>query len=116
MLAALSSSGAAALLNTHLANQQVLTGAGSRNSVPRESARPVEAAELRRGVMKRMIALVFVVAVFVSAALAPVAGAVPSPPSNGQGGGQLGPGNGQATLGSCFNSGFAFGAEFKCLS
>jgi hypothetical protein len=63
--------------------------------------------------MKRVIALVFVVAVFVSAALAPVAGAVPSPPSNGQGGGVLGPGNGKCGVGSPLGQGHMYGADFK---
>ena len=63
--------------------------------------------------MKRVIALVFVVAVLLPTVFAPAAGATPGD-SNGQGGGQLGPGNGQPTLGSCFNAGNAFGAELKC--
>jgi hypothetical protein len=63
--------------------------------------------------MKRAIALVFVVAVLLSTVFASAAGATPGG-SNGQGGGQLGPGNGQPTVGSCFNDGNAFGAELKC--
>ena len=65
--------------------------------------------------MKRIMALVFVVAVFVSVALAPVAGAVPSPPSNGQGKGQLGPGNGRCTDGSLASPGNSWGANWKCI-
>lgn len=63
--------------------------------------------------MKRLIALVFVIAALLPTVLAASAGAVPSG-SNGQGGGQLGPGNGMATEGSCSNSGNSWGAAFKC--
>jgi len=61
--------------------------------------------------MKRMIALVFVVAVLLSTVFASAAGADPSPPSNGQGGGQLGPGHGQCTDGSAASNGL--GSQFK---
>jgi hypothetical protein len=63
--------------------------------------------------MKRMIALVFVVAVLLSTVFASAAGADPSPPSNGQGGGQLGPGNGHCTAGSLASNGH--GASLKCV-
>jgi hypothetical protein len=65
--------------------------------------------------MKRIVALVFVVAVLVSAVFASAAGAVPSPPSNGQGGGQLGPGNGKCTAGSLASPGTSWGANWKCI-
>jgi len=64
--------------------------------------------------MKRVIALVFVVAVLLSTVFASAAGATPGG-SNGQGNGQLGPGNGTPTAGSCLNSGNSFGADLKCL-
>jgi hypothetical protein len=64
--------------------------------------------------MKRIIALMFVVAVLVSAAFAPAAGADPGT-SMGGGKGQLGPGNGKPTEGSCSNNGLSLGADFKCL-
>jgi hypothetical protein len=63
--------------------------------------------------MKRIVALVFVVAVLMSTVfVAPVA-ATPGD-SQGQGNGQLGPGNGTRTDGSCFNPGERVGALFKC--
>ena len=61
--------------------------------------------------MKRVIALVFVVAVVLSTVFVAPAGADPSPPSNGQGGGQLGPGHGKCTDGSAASSGL--GNKFK---
>jgi len=63
--------------------------------------------------MKRVIALVFVVAVLLSTVFASAAGAAPSPPSNGLGAGQLGPGNGHCTAGSLASNGL--GAAFKCV-
>ena len=64
--------------------------------------------------MKRMIALVFVVAALASAALVPVAAGAPNPPSNGKGNGQLGPGSGKCTAGSLGAPGNHWGASLKC--
>ena len=60
--------------------------------------------------MKRVIALVFVVAVLLSTVFASAAGADPSPPSNGQGGGQLGPGHGVCTTGAASDNGLGGGS------
>jgi hypothetical protein len=60
--------------------------------------------------MKRVIALVFVVAVVVSAVFAPVAGAVPG---NGQGGPENG--MGRCTAGSLASPGLSWGVDLgKC--
>lgn len=61
--------------------------------------------------MKRMIALISVVAVLLSSVFASAAGADPNPPSNGQGNGQLGPGHGMCTDGSAASNGL--GNKFK---
>ena len=62
--------------------------------------------------MKRLIALVSVIAVLVSAVFASVAGADPGN-SQGKGNGQLGPGNGNCTAGSQASPGNSYGADFK---
>jgi hypothetical protein len=58
-----------------------------------------------------VIALVFVVAVLLSTVFAAPAGADPSPPSSGHGGGQLGAGHGKCTDGSAASRGL--GNKFK---
>ena len=63
--------------------------------------------------MKRIVALVFVGAALLSAVFVAPAGATPGN-SQGQDNGQLGPGNGTRTGGSCFNPGQRVGALFKC--
>ena len=58
--------------------------------------------------MKRVIALVFVMALLAATVFAPAASAIPG---NSQG---KGPGNGQATPGACNNPGLSSGANEKC--